>query len=86
MESKELTMKWHKFLIRFKENGPKMLVTLNIVAATTGILFAVIIGADTGISVGELLDSSTISQIAVGLAMAGYNKKYYAERAHMFFN
>lgn len=73
-------------LARFKAKGPKMLVAMNILTASTGIVFPLLVSVQTGYPVIEMLDATTISQIAVGLAMAAFHNAYYGTRAHMFVN
>lgn len=71
-------------LARFKASGPKMLIALNVCAASTGIVFPAIISIAMGVPMTALLDGSSIASMVTSFAMAGYNTNYYAKRADMF--
>lgn len=73
-------------LAGYKAAGPKMLMGLYIIDAAVSIVYLVVASMVTGIALGELIDSSTISSLVTGIAMVFVNKAYYGKRAELFIN
>ena len=73
-------------LARFKSNGPKLLVILNICTGAVGIVFPLMESLSSGYPLSSMITSTNVSQMVVCFAMAALHRMYYGKRAHMFKN
>lgn len=73
-------------LAGYKANGPKFLIAMYIANVAISVIYLIAASSISRIGIGELLNSSTISQLVVGIAMAFINKTYYGNRAALFVN
>ncbi len=73
-------------LAGYKASGPRLLSGLYLVNAIAGIVYLIVASVVTGISLGELVDSSTITSLITSIAMVFINKSYYDKRAKLFIN
>lgn len=71
-------------LAGYKARGPQMLMGLYLINMIAAVFYLVIASVVTGISLGDLVDSSTISSLISSIAMVFINKSYYGKRAHLF--
>ena len=71
-------------LAGYKARGPQMLMGLYLINMIAAVFYLVIASVVTGISLGDLVDSSTLSSLISSIAMVFINKSYYGKRAHLF--
>lgn len=67
-------------LAKLQRSGVKMVVALPVIMAVLSIGYILAASGVTGLSVGELMDSSSVGSLVGAIALAFYNKRYYAER------
>ena len=67
-------------LARLERSGVKMVITLPIIMVVLNIAYPLVVSFVTGISMGEMWDSSSVGSIVGSVVLAMYNKKYYTER------
>ena len=73
-------------LAGFKQGAPGKLTVVYVVQLVAFLGYALFASSQIGISIGEAMDSSSISSLVVSVVMIFVNRVYYGKRAHMFVN
>lgn len=67
-------------LAKLERKGAKLVVLIPMIMAALNLIYPLLASMVTGLSMGDLMDSSAIGSIVGGVALSIYNKKYYEER------
>ena len=67
-------------LAKLERQGAKLVVLIPMIMAALNLVYPLLASMVTGLSMGDLMDSSVIGSIVGGVALSIYNKKYYEER------
>ena len=67
-------------LAKLERQGAKLVVLIPMIMAALNLVYPLLASMVTGLSMGDLMDSSVIGSIVGGIALSIYNKKYYEER------
>ncbi len=73
-------------LAGMRASGPKKLLLLLAANLALNVFYLILFSVITAMPVNELFDSSSISSLAVTVALLFYNKRYYSERSELFVN
>ena len=70
-------------LARYKADGPKFVYMVYGISAVSGLLYNILVGVVTGLSV---MNASVITSFIVQLVMVWANTEYFGKRVHLFIN
>lgn len=73
-------------LAGYKRTGPKFILILYGANAAVTLLYPLLASSLTDLPFSDMVDTSTVTSIIVGVIMIFANKTYYDNRAHLFVN
>lgn len=73
-------------LLGLKKDAPKFLIGVYCATLLVGLIYAFLASKTLGVSLKDVLDTSSTSSIATSAAMIGINMDYFRKRASLFVN
>ena len=73
-------------LARFKFGAPSKLTICYVLGVVIAVAYMIGVSSATDLSISDMMDSRTTTQIITSIAMIIINKVYYDKRSHLFVN